>query len=72
VADIKGLQLSGFLAWWTWLFVHLFYLIGFQNRVIVFIRWTISFFTHGRGERLIAYPLTEHHDRDAERARSGT
>jgi NADH dehydrogenase len=53
VADIKGLKLSGLLAWITWLVVHLFYLIGFQNRVLVFIRWTVSFFTHGRGARLI-------------------
>jgi NADH dehydrogenase len=53
VADIKGLQLSGLLAWLTWLFVHLFYLIGLQNRLIVFIRWTWSFLSHGRGARLI-------------------
>jgi len=53
VADIKGFQLSGFLAWMTWLLVHLFYLIGFQNKVLVLIRWSISFLTHGRGARLI-------------------
>jgi NADH:ubiquinone reductase (H+-translocating) len=53
VADVKGLQLSGLLAWLTWLFVHLFYLVGFQNRLLVFIRWTFSFVTHGRGARLI-------------------
>jgi len=53
VADIKGLQLSGLLAWLTWLLVHLFYLIGFQNKVLVLIRWSISFVTHGRGARLI-------------------
>jgi NADH dehydrogenase len=53
VADIKGLQLSGFIAWLTWLLVHLFYLIGFQNRLLVFTRWVISFVTRGRGERLI-------------------
>jgi NADH dehydrogenase len=54
VADIKGLRLSGFLAWVTWLVVHLFYLVGFQNRILVFIRWFVSFTTHGRGARLIA------------------
>ena len=54
VADIKGLQLSGLLAWLTWLFVHLFYLIGLQNRLLVFIRWTWSFVTRGRGSRLIS------------------
>ena len=56
VADIKGLKLSGLVAWLTWLFVHLFYLIGFQNRLLVLIRWTFSFFTHGRGARLINLP----------------
>jgi NADH:ubiquinone reductase (H+-translocating) len=53
VADIKGLHLSGFLAWITWLVVHLWYLVGFQNRILVFIRWSVSFLTHGRGDRLI-------------------
>ena len=53
MADIKGLKLSGFVAWLTWLFVHLWYLVGFQNRIVVFIRWSVSFFTRGRGARLI-------------------
>ena len=53
VADIKGLRVSGFLAWFLWLTVHLFYLVGFQNRILVFIRWSVSFATHGRGARLI-------------------
>ena len=56
VADLRGLKLSGFLAWITWLFVHLFYLVGFQNRVLVLIRWMFSFTTHGRGARLITRP----------------
>jgi NADH dehydrogenase len=53
VAEIRGVRLSGLLAWLTWLLVHLWYLVGFQNRVLVFIRWSFSFFTHGRGARLI-------------------
>src|SRR6266550_4418175 len=53
VADIKGIRLSGYLAWVTWLLVHLWYLIGFQNRLLVLIRWSFSFATHGRGDRLI-------------------
>jgi NADH dehydrogenase len=56
VADIKGVRISGFLAWMTWLVVHLFYLVGFQNRLLVLIRWSISFATRGRGARLIADP----------------
>ena len=54
VADIKGVKLSGFLAWITWLVVHLFYLVGFQNRILVFIRWAVSFVTRGRGDRIIS------------------
>ncbi len=53
VADIKGLRLTGFLAWMTWLLVHLVYLVGLQNRLLVLVRWTFSFITHGRGARLI-------------------
>jgi NADH dehydrogenase len=55
VADVKGVHLSGLIAWVTWLVVHLWYLIGFQNRLLVVIRWAISFVTHGRGARLIAH-----------------
>jgi NADH:ubiquinone reductase (H+-translocating) len=54
VADLPpGIHLSGFLAWLMWLVIHLWYLIGFQNRLLVFLRWFISFVTHGRGARLI-------------------
>jgi NADH:ubiquinone reductase (H+-translocating) len=54
VADLHLLRLSGFPAWLTWLFVHLWYLIGFQNRLLVFVRWSFSFLTRGRGARVIA------------------
>jgi len=64
VADLKGIRppiryppgvhLSGFIAWVAWLTVHLFYLIGFENRLLVLTRWAFSFATHGRGARLIA------------------
>jgi NADH dehydrogenase len=53
VADLHVIRLSGFLAWVTWLVVHLWYLVGFQNRLIVFVRWSFSFITHGRGARVI-------------------
>ena len=53
VAEIRGVRLSGVLAWLTWLVVHLWYLIGFQNRVLVLIRWAFSLATRGRGARLI-------------------
>ena len=53
VADIKHIRLGGFLAWITWLTVHLWYLIGFENRLLVLTRWAFSFIAHGRGARLI-------------------
>jgi len=57
VADIRWLgrigQMSGFVAWGMWLGVHILYLIGFANRLVVLIRWAWSFLTHGRGTRLI-------------------
>jgi NADH dehydrogenase len=53
VADLHAVRLSGFPAWITWLVVHLWYLIGFQNRLLVLIRWSFSFLTRGRGARLI-------------------
>ena len=46
-------QLSGFLAWAMWLGIHILYLIGFANRIVVTIRWAWSFFTRGRSTRLI-------------------
>ena len=55
VADIKGVQISGMLAWLTWLAVHIFYLVGLQNRLLVLTRWAFSFLTRGRGARLITY-----------------
>lgn len=44
---------SGFIAWGLWLGIHIVYLIGFANRLVVVVRWAWSFFTHGRGSRLI-------------------
>jgi len=53
VGVLAGRHLSGALAWWTWLLVHIMYLAGFRNRVSVLIEWGYSFFTYQRGARLI-------------------
>ncbi len=53
VADFGKVHVSGFLAWLAWLFVHIFFLIGFRNRIIVLIQWAWSYFTYERGARLI-------------------
>lgn len=48
------LKVSGLIAWLLWVGVHLWYLIGFQNRAVVFLRWIFSFITRGRGSRIIS------------------
>jgi NADH dehydrogenase len=53
VGVLAGKHLSGALAWWTWLLVHIMYLAGFRNRISVLIEWGYSFFTYQRGARLI-------------------
>lgn len=55
VAQFGGerLQLHGLIAWLVWLFIHLMYLVGFQNRLLVFIRWAFNYVTYNRGARLI-------------------
>jgi NADH:ubiquinone reductase (H+-translocating) len=53
VADIWKLHFSGFLAWLVWIFVHIFFLIGFRNRVLVLLQWAWSYVTYRRGARLI-------------------
>jgi NADH:ubiquinone reductase (H+-translocating) len=53
VADIWKLHFAGLIAWLVWTFVHIFFLIGFRNRILVMIQWAWSYLTHGRGARLI-------------------
>jgi NADH:ubiquinone reductase (H+-translocating) len=53
IAQFGNLHISGFIAWLSWLFVHIFFLIGFRNRLIVLIQWAWSYFTYERGARLI-------------------
>lgn len=53
VADIWKLRFSGFIAWLIWIFVHIFFLIGFRNRVLVLLQWAWSYVTYRRGARLI-------------------
>jgi NADH dehydrogenase len=55
IADIRGLRFSGPLAWLAWLFLHIFELIGFRNRLVVMIEWATAYFTRQRSVRLITY-----------------
>ena len=77
VADLGALKFGGFLAWLIWVFIHIVYLIEFDNRIIVMFQWAWNYFTRKRGARLItgqdpfplvgqapsdALPAREHHD----------
>jgi NADH dehydrogenase len=53
IAQVGGLRISGISAWLMWLFIHIYYLIGFKNRLFVLWNWTYSYFTYKRGARLI-------------------
>jgi NADH dehydrogenase len=53
VAEIRGLHLTGLLAWLAWLVVHIFFLIGFENRMLVLFQWAWSYLSYERGARLI-------------------
>jgi NADH dehydrogenase len=53
VAEFGRIHISGFVAWLSWLFVHILFLIGFRNRLLVFIQWAWSYLTYERGARLI-------------------
>jgi NADH:ubiquinone reductase (H+-translocating) len=53
VADLSWLHLSGFPAWLIWIFIHLFYIIEFRNRLLVFVQWAWFYFTYDRSARLI-------------------
>ncbi|HUB01855.1 MAG TPA: NAD(P)/FAD-dependent oxidoreductase [Terriglobales bacterium] len=53
VAQIGKLELSGYIAWLAWLFIHVFFLIGFRNRLVVMINWAWAYLTYERGARLI-------------------
>jgi NADH dehydrogenase len=54
IASIKGLQFGGFLAWLTWAGIHLFFLVGFRNRTLVFLQWAWAYIFYTRGARLIS------------------
>lgn len=57
VTEVGGFKLSGWLAWITWLFVHIYQLVGFRNKVVVLISWAQNYFRHARDLRLIIRPF---------------
>ena len=53
ISDLGWIRLSGAMAWLAWLFLHIFMLIGFRNRVVVLFEWAMAYLTFQRGARLI-------------------
>jgi NADH dehydrogenase len=53
VVELRGFQFSGLLAWWFWLAAHIFFLIGFRNRVSVLLNWALAYWTYQRGARIV-------------------
>jgi NADH:ubiquinone reductase (H+-translocating) len=65
IANIFGVQIAGLLAWLIWLFIHLMYIVQFQNRLLVFMQWGIEYLTFSRGARLITGSAGTDVDHDA-------
>jgi NADH dehydrogenase len=70
VADLGFARFGGFLAWLIWIFIHISYLIGFDNKLLVLTQWAWNYFTRNRGARLITgadpFPLVEARSAEAE------
>ncbi|HZP73687.1 MAG TPA: NAD(P)/FAD-dependent oxidoreductase [Gaiellaceae bacterium] len=56
VGTVRGVHVTGFPAWALWLGIHITYLVGFENRVLVLIRWAVAYLTRGRGARIVHRP----------------
>ncbi|MBD3748486.1 MAG: NAD(P)/FAD-dependent oxidoreductase [Sphingobacteriales bacterium] len=55
VVDLRFLKFQGFIAWLTWMFIHLLFLVGFKNKLITLINWIVTYFSHDRGSRVILH-----------------
>jgi NADH dehydrogenase len=70
VAAIAGLELWGAPAWLAWLGIHIFFLIGFRNRLVVMLDWAVAYFTYQRHARLLIGPAPPLRSAEAEEARA--
>ena len=59
VVQFRRLRLSGYLAWWLWSLAHIYFLIGFRNRLVVAMNWAWTYVSFQRGTRLITGPDPE-------------
>ncbi len=63
IAHVGRLKLSGLLAWWFWLAAHVFFLIGFRNRLVVLVNWAVAYWTYQRSARIVVAPPEQGPDR---------
>ncbi len=70
VADLGKLHFSGYFAWLAWLFIHVLFLIGFRNRLLVMMEWAWAYVTYSQGARLITEP-GEHEPAETPKAKTG-
>ena len=59
VADVANMHFGGFIAWFMWMFVHLWFLVGFRNRMVTLINWTYSYWNYDKAARLIVRPYKQ-------------
>ena len=71
VAQLPSMKFSGILAWWFWLVLHIYFLIGFRSRLIVLINWAWAYFTYGRGARIILGIESEKATHGGQKEKSG-
>lgn len=64
VVDLHKIRFQGIFAWFTWMFVHLMTLVGFRNKLVVFVNWVWSYFSYDRGTRLIIRPFFKESNED--------
>ena len=72
VADLKHVRFSGFTAWLLWIGIHIYFLIGFANRLLVTLQWGISFVTKRRGVRILPLAQAEMTHADPDRQAQAT
>jgi NADH dehydrogenase len=72
IAQLPKLAISGALAWWFWLVLHIYFLIGFRSRLIVLINWAWAYFTYGRGARIIVGTEAERTDHGGQKESSAS
>ena len=67
VAEMESFRVSGIIAWFAWLFVHVIFLVGFRNRIAVLFNWAYAYFTYGSGARLITGRTSENKSREPQK-----